>query len=167
MDDFSKARDVLRGIEEVKNKEERRTQKRADWTDPEDRSHVLAEQRMQKRLDRIPDDRKCPRCGLIRLDSRSWVVGRQVVCRSCALVRVEEGYGEFVEGVIVSVVIDGEALSRTRRGIGVSLKTFAELCEWSRQYQYNLESGRVKTIKEDVADRILRAIESLRKRTEG
>lgn len=117
-DTFRAARDALRGL--------RAAQRAA--------AGERARTPLQRALAEMPDLR-CPRCGLVRVESRRWVLTPAgPVCRSCAVT-------EWVRASVVAkaVTVNGPRLRAMRARAGASSGRLAEACGWSQSYQCRIE----------------------------
>jgi transcriptional regulator with XRE-family HTH domain len=77
--EFNDARAHLDEVERVKRREEKRMASPVDrWYRDGALTHDaldhLRDLRIQEREDLLPDDRRCPRCGVVKLRSRQWII---------------------------------------------------------------------------------------------
>lgn len=129
----------------------------------------------RRRLNRVPEDMRCPLCRETKPDLKQWST-RSGVCRSCERVHrrladAREEVASFVQRCLTFVsdelgwVLDGAQLKVDRTKVGASAQTFADAAGWTRQYQFRLEtqSGQVR---EKCAEKILQAFAELSRRSE-
>ena len=105
-----------------------------------------------------PENRKCPNCGEIKIQSQQWV---GYICRSCW--QVDDGDTSVFLVLINRYELDGAKLEKERGDITIT--ELAARCGWTRQYQQQLENI-VINVSEDVQDTIVQAMEELEKTTD-
>ena len=166
MDEFKKEKEILNGI----SASEKLVERKCDWHSGEEISLMRREQREKERgllLDSVVPSRVCPSCKRrIWLDS-CWVIkSKLAICRSCFHSRgkhIDDGriVGGFIERVVIRVEINGWKIKTLRGKVGVGIQSFADRMGWTRSYQQQLESGKMKTIGKDAVENLINVFEEI------
>lgn len=161
---FERAHWSLVGQEEAEKWFEKKRSRKCDWSDPADVREWRTELRRRRRDARLPKDRRCPKCGSIKTDSRQWVVTvGSAVCRSCWSRPMSEVPDQEVALDVqimrpVRYSFDARAFAQARRACGLSAGEFARRMNWSPSYQSRLEGGLVRDVDARVGARILQVL---------
>lgn len=165
MKEFQKEKDILDGLEQAE-----KVGNKCDWKNEQDISIMRSEKYKTSRkvlLDKIVPTRVCPSCRRrIYLES-SWVVTKDslVICRSCFHSRKgvsdkQEVSGGFLKEPIIRFSYDGWKIKSLRERGGVGVNSFADKMGWSKKYQYEIESGDVRSLSLEVVERLIKVFES-------
>jgi len=120
-------------------------------------------------LDRIVPERICPKCNFRKTSSRFWVINKsknKAICKLCYKkikpdAQLEEAClipVRLFTGQEVRYTIDPMSLTHARTKVGLKVDEFANEAGWSASYQYQLESGKYRTISEQCSEDILRVL---------
>lgn len=151
-------RQVLRDLEKAEELPS------TNWDDPEDVAEYRRKQRQVFREQHIPHDRKCPSCGLVVANLRSWVLSAgKPICRSCFHSNSKKKGRSRVDAKIFSdpelrFPVNRAALISARQIAGLSKSEFAKKAGWSRSWQQKLENGSAKTVSEETVDVIMEVL---------
>ena len=122
------------GEEIALRRRERELARRVDWSDRDERNEARKERRLKERLASLPADRRCPVCGVTKLELSSWAGDRCVSCHRFTTNASTVDPSLLIEkdGVLVGLSV------RLARGL-VGAGLVAQLCGWSKTRQRTIE----------------------------
>lgn len=97
-------------------------------------SETRHRRRVERKMRRVPRDRRCPLCKKVKASLRRW--SRRGTCLSCARKQTMDRRVAEIRYTVVGV-----ELRRQRRRLGVTQVEFAAAAGWSQSYQSKLEGG--------------------------
>jgi DNA-binding XRE family transcriptional regulator len=153
--EFAEARKRLQDLD--------RKESEIDWDNPEEVSEYRRERRLQKKLEFIPPDFKCPRCHKVKRDPSQWVLNPRVQCRSCRFRKLSNPPSRmaYMDPILgppeIRYSLNTTRLIEARYKSGLSQREFARRAGWSRARQRALEFD-VVSITQDVAETILQVL---------